>query len=47
MPSTLAETVFLSNPAEAEALRDPNGPRAREITVALAGGITSWPGLSS
>ncbi len=45
MPSTLAETVFLSNPAEAEALREPYGPRAREIAAALAGGIASWSGI--
>jgi len=45
MPSALAETVFLSNPAEAEALREPYGPRAREIAAALAGGIASWSGI--
>ena len=45
MPSTLAETVFLSNPEEAKALRDPYGPRAQEIATAIAGGIATWPGI--
>jgi len=45
MPSTLAETVFLSNPAEAERLGDGTGARQREIAAALAAGIASWPGV--
>lgn len=43
MPSVLVEAVFLSNPAEATALR--TGDRTRAIAEAIAVGIAAWPGL--
>jgi len=47
MPSPLAETVFLSNAAEAEWLGDGIGTRQQEITITitLANGITTWSGV--
>jgi N-acetylmuramoyl-L-alanine amidase len=44
MPSTLAETVFLSNPAEAALLADPSSGRLDQIAQALASGIVTWLG---
>jgi N-acetylmuramoyl-L-alanine amidase len=43
MPSVLVEAVFLSNPAEATALRTED--RARAIAEAIVAGIVTWPGL--
>jgi N-acetylmuramoyl-L-alanine amidase len=40
MPSILVEAVFLSNPAEAEALRQ--GPRRDEVARAIVAGISAW-----
>jgi N-acetylmuramoyl-L-alanine amidase len=42
MPSTLAETVFLSNNDEAARLADPSGSRQQQIAGALANGILTW-----
>jgi N-acetylmuramoyl-L-alanine amidase len=42
MPSTLAETVFLTNDSEAQRLSDGTGTRQNEIAQALASGIEGW-----
>ena len=45
MPSVLVESVFISNPTEAEALVQP--PRREEIARAIASGIFAWFALWS
>jgi N-acetylmuramoyl-L-alanine amidase len=42
MPSTLVETVFLSNDAEAQRLSDPSGARLAQISQAIADAVTGW-----
>lgn len=42
MPSTLAESVFLTNTAEANALRETSSPRRQAIAQALADGIDGY-----
>jgi N-acetylmuramoyl-L-alanine amidase len=44
MPATLTESVFLTNPAEAEQLRDVATPgnRRDQIAQALANGVIAW-----
>ncbi len=44
MPSTLAETVFLSNPEEAGRLADGTGGRQTQIAQSLATGVATWLG---
>lgn len=41
-PASLAETVFLSNPAEAQALADGTGTRQQAITQQLFNGLVAW-----
>jgi N-acetylmuramoyl-L-alanine amidase len=41
-PSALAETVFLSNPDEAELLRVYEGTRQQEIALQLYNGLVAW-----
>ena len=45
MPSALVEAVFLSNPTEADALRQP--ARREEIAQAITAGIVTWFALWS
>ncbi len=42
MPSTLAETVFLSNDAEAQQLADGTGQRQTTIAQGIADGVIAW-----
>ncbi len=42
MPSTLAETVFLSNDAEAKLLSDGTGHRQTTIAQGIADGVSAW-----
>jgi N-acetylmuramoyl-L-alanine amidase len=42
MPSTLAETVFITNDSEGQRLSDGSGTRQNEIASALASGIETW-----
>ena len=42
MPSTLVESVFLSNPEEAGRLTDGTGARQNQIAGAIATGVTDW-----
>ncbi len=42
MPSTLVETVFLSNPDEAARLANPDGARLARIAAAIAAGVEAW-----
>ncbi len=41
-PATLAETVFLSNPAEQTVLKDASGTRQQEIAQQLFNGLVAW-----
>jgi N-acetylmuramoyl-L-alanine amidase len=41
-PASLAETVFLSNPAEANALADGTGTRQQAIAQQLYNGLVAW-----
>jgi N-acetylmuramoyl-L-alanine amidase len=41
-PASLAETVFLSNPAEAQALADGTGARQQAIAQQLFNGVVAW-----
>jgi N-acetylmuramoyl-L-alanine amidase len=41
-PASLAETVFLSNPAEAQALADGTGTRQQAIAAQLFNGLVAW-----
>ena len=41
-PASLAETVFLSNPAEAQALADGTGTRQQAIAQQLFNGLVAW-----
>jgi N-acetylmuramoyl-L-alanine amidase len=41
-PASLAETVFLSNPAEAQALADGTGTRQQAIAQQLYNGLVAW-----
>ncbi len=41
-PASLAETVFLSNPAEAQALADGTGTRQQAIAEQLFNGLVAW-----
>jgi N-acetylmuramoyl-L-alanine amidase len=42
MPAVLVEPVFLSNPAEAARLANPDGRRREQIARAIADGIMDW-----
>ena len=42
MPGTLAETVFLSNDAEAARLASSDGARRAQIAAAVAAGVEGW-----
>ncbi len=44
MPSTLVETVFLSNNEEARRLAAPDGTRLEQIAGAIASGAAGWVG---
>ena len=41
-PACLAETVFLSNKAEADALKDVSGNRQQQIAQQLYNGLVAW-----
>ena len=42
MPAVLVEPVFLSNPAEAARLANPDGRRREQIALAIANGVLDW-----
>jgi len=44
MPSTLAETVFITSAAEGPLLADPSSGRVDQIASAIAAGVQTWIG---